>query len=544
MTGAVAGPSSPFSYNPFEDEDPEMAKIQDGKKTIRRGDFKEPKRPSILPNPTGDEQTQEKVKEKEHKTAPYIFDMPLACRLIEALSTAELEELKRHSAKVGIANPSPIKTITTSAFTKTQRPSTPSTNDEISLSHFLPNQVDAPPLIELEKKPYNVVDISDLPSTHDLFNQYDVFNTNEDNLFATSDKILFKFNQMCPSYYSSISDTDKYKGFAEEISVPTDSRIVIKADIHGSWETFKTYIEKLKNEGYLDDNLRCKEGINITFLGDFTGRGNNDLFITNFIAMMKLQQPEQVHILKGNHEEKSYIKKSQDPDSLVYKYFSSSEERKNLINCFSDNLAIAMLFHENNYDNYLLCAHGVIDPTVNLNSLIKNPKTNVLFLPSLTLENFLSYRNNVSLYNPDDDSTYSKKLWSELFQKRAKYFEINTLTSEHQNLSSCTWGTILPKTSYFYFNNTPARYSSDISCSYEVLNQLAKIYSISFMYFGHAHYHQEFLKEKEGDQLQVKVLTWELSEPPYELDAAVALFTNGEILEFPMQTFQTTESIT
>ncbi len=427
-------------------------------------------------------------------------------------------------------------TIRKSAFRAVERPSIlPEHLTKRTSSFFLPPQIEVSPMIELEKKPYNPVDIYGLPSSHDLFNQYDAFNSNKALLFETSDKILSRYNQMCPRYYSTINDLDKYEGFAEEISIPTDTSLVIKADIHGNWIMFKLYIEKLISEEYLDDNLRCKEGVHITFLGDFTGRNNSDLFITAIIAMMKLQQPEQIHILKGNHEEKSFIDQAKDPSSLVYEYFSSSDERKNMINSFSDNLPIIIIFHEKNYERYVSCVHGVVDPTVNLKQLIRDPKTNILFIPKLTLENFLSYREKISLYDPNDDSTFSRELWAELFQKRAKYFFPNPSTPSLQHhKSSFTWGTILPITSTDTFDNTPPRYAGDIACSYRTLKELADLYSICSMYFGHAHSHQEYLREGPN-QLQVKVLTCEAYDAFYEIDAAVVTFNSGEIREFTIQ---------
>ena len=82
-------------------------------------------------------------------------------------------------------------------------------------------------------------------------------------------------------------------------------KIIIIGDIHGSHATFVRILLRLRKIKAFDENCLFREDYHLIFLGDMIDRGVYGFEIICLIFMLKILNPNNVHINNGNHEEKS-----------------------------------------------------------------------------------------------------------------------------------------------------------------------------------------------------------------------------------------------
>lgn len=83
----------------------------------------------------------------------------------------------------------------------------------------------------------------------------------------------------------------------------TDSIVIPIGDIHGDFEMFKYILFQLIKEKYLDENLQIiDERIKIVFMGDYIDNGYHQLAVLCLVLLLKIINPNNVYLIKGNHE--------------------------------------------------------------------------------------------------------------------------------------------------------------------------------------------------------------------------------------------------
>jgi len=93
------------------------------------------------------------------------------------------------------------------------------------------------------------------------------------------------------------------QGFFEKHDQQLDSDVAVIGDIHGSMERLDITLKALQQRGYLDKDFRCLPGKHILFIGDYVDRGSNNLEVLEKVISFKLENKEQVTLLRGNHED-------------------------------------------------------------------------------------------------------------------------------------------------------------------------------------------------------------------------------------------------
>ena len=77
----------------------------------------------------------------------------------------------------------------------------------------------------------------------------------------------------------------------------TDNNYIILGDLHGDLEGLKSLSRKLDFESYLEKSFN-----KIMFLGDYIDRGANQLETLEYVLSLFRLNPEQVILIRGNHE--------------------------------------------------------------------------------------------------------------------------------------------------------------------------------------------------------------------------------------------------
>jgi len=76
--------------------------------------------------------------------------------------------------------------------------------------------------------------------------------------------------------------------------VKVDGKVVIVGDIHGQFYDLYNMLRKLAKPGH--------HNTKILFLGDYVDRGNYGPEVAAFLFTLKLYYPNDVFLLRGNHE--------------------------------------------------------------------------------------------------------------------------------------------------------------------------------------------------------------------------------------------------
>ncbi|GMU19137.1 MAG: hypothetical protein AMXMBFR12_03290 [Candidatus Babeliales bacterium] len=93
--------------------------------------------------------------------------------------------------------------------------------------------------------------------------------------------------------------------YVQALCVSPGTEIIMFGDRHGDVRSTVSMIKELRKKNYFesDDSFKLKPGILLVGLGDYVDRGNAgaETFLT--MLWLKLENPEQVILVRGNHED-------------------------------------------------------------------------------------------------------------------------------------------------------------------------------------------------------------------------------------------------
>ena len=99
--------------------------------------------------------------------------------------------------------------------------------------------------------------------------------------------------------------------------------VIIVGDIHGQYYDLIHMFEKVVDSRNLPNT-------NLLFLGDYVDRGSYSIEVVIFLYCLKINFPQQVMMLRGNHESRAMtehftfreeVLRKYDGDESVYEYF-------------------------------------------------------------------------------------------------------------------------------------------------------------------------------------------------------------------------------
>jgi len=154
------------------------------------------------------------------------------------------------------------------------------------------------------------------------------------------------------------------------------AKICVIGDIHGSLHSLLRNLWRLVAKGYLADDFEIsRPNLYMIFTGDYVDRGGYSPDVIYTLLRLKLKNPGNIFLLRGNHEDMTFNKN--DPKylpslwlELNKKYANQIDKLEPLICRFYDLLPHAL---------YLVCqdavvkfCHGGIEPLYNSETLIKS----------------------------------------------------------------------------------------------------------------------------------------------------------------------------
>jgi len=136
-----------------------------------------------------------------------------------------------------------------------------------------------------------------------------------------------------------------------------DFPIAVVGDLHGDYASLETIIKRLE----------CEEGWRrIVFLGDYADRGPSPLDVYEMIFEMKSSCPDEIFLLRGNHEAADLIEfyPHELPWHIRNVYGNDWKEVYESIAEVHENLPIAVLLEGNS-----LMLHGGVSPEITMKNL-------------------------------------------------------------------------------------------------------------------------------------------------------------------------------
>lgn len=173
-------------------------------------------------------------------------------------------------------------------------------------------------------------------------------------------------------------DPAKHYGYIQKKEIPAGSKLFLRADIHGDYDCLNSYLDTLIQTGYLDDAFTLKEGTYVAFLGDYVDRGGKSLEVLNLLALLKLKNPQQVYLLRGNHEDINFTEASRsfknDPsyeDFLTDDKGEWNRQNADLLEAFYSCLPLSVYFGSK---EYVQTTHGMFELTCDPSPMLNSPE--------------------------------------------------------------------------------------------------------------------------------------------------------------------------
>jgi hypothetical protein len=113
--------------------------------------------------------------------------------------------------------------------------------------------------------------------------------------------------------------------------LPPKGEAVFVGDLHGDSEAIESIVEQSE---FIEKMEKGEKDIYLVFLGDYADRGDKDISTVEKVMNLKLKYPENVVLLRGNHEEKPRWSGHNIPESLNEKY--GEEKGKKLFEKYNE----------------------------------------------------------------------------------------------------------------------------------------------------------------------------------------------------------------
>ena len=163
-------------------------------------------------------------------------------------------------------------------------------------------------------------------------------------------------------------------GNIDRIILYQETHIAIFGDSHAQIEATKARINKCVELGYLEASSykvqkKWQHNFYMVFLGDYMDRGQNSIDVMILLLSLKILNPQQVILIRGNHENMHISERYMHPAEKNYLFHPDNIEMKNAFIKAFQSFPIAALigvYREAKPIQYHLFTHACIDLCVDL----------------------------------------------------------------------------------------------------------------------------------------------------------------------------------
>lgn len=160
-----------------------------------------------------------------------------------------------------------------------------------------------------------------------------------------------------------------FEPFAQKLTLPPDSEVFVRADLHGDVHSLIANLSWLNERGYLNGFQIAHTNFHMLFLGDYTDRGVYGVEVLYTLLRLKLANPDRVFLARGNHEEVSLQSR--------YGFFQEGQAKYgNGFNARAIGRAcdfLPVVIYLGTGGNFIQCNHGGMEPGYRPQSLLEAP---------------------------------------------------------------------------------------------------------------------------------------------------------------------------
>jgi len=149
-----------------------------------------------------------------------------------------------------------------------------------------------------------------------------------------------------------------FQPFAARLQVDAGAEIFFHADFHGDIRSLMSDLAWLNNERYLNGFKIAKPQFHMVFLGDYADRGRYGVEVFYTLLRLKLSNPGNVFLLRGNHEEITIAAKYGFLSEGILKYGAAFDAQK-VARAYD---FFPVVLYVGTMGNFIQCHHGGMEP--------------------------------------------------------------------------------------------------------------------------------------------------------------------------------------
>ena len=169
--------------------------------------------------------------------------------------------------------------------------------------------------------------------------------------------------------------------FAMKLALPPDHRVMFHGDLHGDIHSLNTWLRHLNQEGVLEGFRIASSKDHMVFLGDYTDRGSYGVEVMYVLMRLKVENPDQVWMARGNHEDIQLTMNYGFLREATAKYGPAFPIKR--FSRLYDFLPVVI--YVGSADDFVQCNHGGVEPGYNPERLLRS-SLSIAFDPLGTLE--------------------------------------------------------------------------------------------------------------------------------------------------------------
>lgn len=197
-----------------------------------------------------------------------------------------------------------------------------------------------------------------------------------------------------PKSFYDLSIDSEFEPYVQRLILKNGTDCAFHGDIHGDIHSLIGFLSYLTNNKILGGENGFKvvdEKFKIFFLGDYTDRGWYGAEVLYTIFKLKNENPDQVILVRGNHEEASTNIKYGLHEELLNKFGLELHETTDIYRVYN-YLPIALFLGSDQHNKFILCCHGGLEIGFDPKDLLACKKEinniNQLFGKSMQRTNF------------------------------------------------------------------------------------------------------------------------------------------------------------
>jgi hypothetical protein len=187
------------------------------------------------------------------------------------------------------------------------------------------------------------------------------------------------------------------------------TQIFVRADLHGDLKSVLENIKTAQKEGLLDENYKCLPNVQLVFLGDYMDRGEHGMEILNLLISLRMENPDQVTLIRGNHESLNVNLVYGETDRHLQEFLKSSAS---ILDDLYNTLPLTMYMSQRNPEGkraYVHFTHGMFELNTDVSGMLDSDVSRAAMIIPKKDPAKLSER-MLQLVNGDTHKEYMQKI--------------------------------------------------------------------------------------------------------------------------------------